>query len=187
MELLAWANRKSASIKADPWLVRSCYLSAVFCPRSIGLYTKVPSDEFGVLTGKRDYIFSLNRARELALDVAIAMMFAIQMGLNFARTFAHDLGLNELAKELDELSIPTTNEGRQEFSDTVQALMIKHRGIGHDWNLTEIQEECLANYLNATHLLEDCLELAFIPPNEKKIILNGLYLPPAQVGEGQSA
>jgi len=31
------------------------------------------------------------------------------------------------------------------------------------------------------------LELAFMPPEEKKVMLSSLYLPPAQAGKGQDA
>jgi hypothetical protein len=95
-----------------------------------------------------------------------------------------------LTEHLDTLSIPTSTSAyaeRRVFADELQALIIKHRDVGHEWNLTELQEERLTNYLNATRLLQDCLELAFMPPDEKKAMLNSLYLPPAQAGEGQNA
>jgi hypothetical protein len=36
----------------------------------------------------------------------------------------------------------------------------------------------LADYFNAARLLRDCLELAYMSPDEKNEILNSLYLPP---------
>ena len=93
-------------------------------------------------------------------------------------------------KELAALSLPTDEAAAaewQEFADKLRILMIKHRDIGHEWNLTGTQEVRLADYLNATRLLQDCLDLAFMPPEEKKAMLNSLYLPPAQAGEGQEA
>lgn len=71
--------------------------------------------------------------------------------------------------------------------DKLRTLMIKPRDIGHEWDLTDTQEAQLGDYLNATSLLRDCLDLAFMPPDEKKEIQNSLYLPPAQVEDGQNA
>jgi hypothetical protein len=98
------------------------------------------------------------------------------------------LGLNEFAKELSSLSIPSGNASASEwweFAGILRALMTKNRDIGHEWDLTGIREAKLANYLNATRLLQDCLELAFMPPDEKTGMLNSLYLPPAPAGKGR--
>ncbi|MDQ3256958.1 MAG: hypothetical protein M3R15_24215, partial [Acidobacteriota bacterium] len=118
-----------------------------------------------------------------ALALALARDRARARDRDLALDLARELGLNELVKELDALSLPTdkvTAAEWQEFANKLRTLMIKHRDIGHEWNLTEIQEERLADYLNATYLLRDCLELAFMPPDEKRATLNSLYLPPAE-------
>jgi hypothetical protein len=100
---------------------------------------------------------------------------------------AKDFGLIELAQELAALPCPSDNASDAEWqviAEKLRALMMRHRDIRHEWNLTEMQEARLADYVNATRLLEDCLELAFMPPEEKEAMLNSLYLPPAQ-GEGR--
>ena len=165
-ELLAWADKRSASIQADPWLVRPYYL-----------YIE---------------LFYPSRILDLALALAPAPARARALALDLARALARarELGLNKFVKELAALSLPTDEAAAaewQEFADKLRILMIKHRDIGHEWNLTGTQEVRLADYLNATRLLQDCLDLAFMPPEEKKAMLNSLYLPPAQAGEGQEA
>jgi predicted NACHT family NTPase len=187
---LTWANKKSMSIKAEPWLVRPYYLFMTFY---------FPSENI-------DLDLALEHAHELAqahnlhsdpileLDLILALEVARDTNStpkrNRARELARALGLKELAKELAALSIPTRNSSITErlgFKDKMRALAIKHRSIGHGWILTETQEARFAAYLNANGLLRDCLELATMPPDEKTAMLNSLYLPPARAGEGQDA
>src|ERR1041384_75140 len=182
--LLAWADKKSIAIQADSWLIRTSYLSVIitYLSRNFNLLT-----QHGV---------NIGLALDLNLDWNLALDFALALGHHYAQahgraiTLASNLELNELANELAALSHPTGKDASaewQEFANKLQALMIKHRDIGHEWNLTEIQEERLIDYLNANVLLQDCLELAFMPPEEKQAMLNSLYLPPAQAVEGSEA
>ena len=103
---------------------------------------------------------------------------------------AHDLGLTELERALSKLSLPQKNATDAEgwtFKERLRALTIHYRDIGHDWSLSISGEQRrFGNYINATSLLQDCLELAFMPPDQKKAMLNSLYLPPAQADEGQN-
>jgi predicted NACHT family NTPase len=199
--ILIWANEKSTSFLAEPWLMRSFYLfiELYYSSRSVALIRALDR------TPDLDIDFYFNRDRnhgiEYAftrdLDRALALVhgrvhdhtLSLDPYLDRARARALHLGLNGFAEELAVLSLPVneaTAAERQEFANKLRALMIKHRDIGHEWDLTETQEARLADYLNATRLLRDCLELAVISPDEKKAILNSLYLPPAQVGEGQN-
>jgi predicted NACHT family NTPase len=190
--LLAWADKKSTLLQADPWLVRPFYLF-------IAVYYQGRSHARALL-GDLDLNFDHNYAldRALASDLSIASELArkrvnpsdIMGDLAYVSNLAHDLGLHEFAQELAALSLPAFEAPAAEWqviADKLRALMIKHRDIGHDWNLTDTQEARLADYLNATRLLKDCLELAVISPDEKTAMLNGLYLPPAQASEEQDA
>jgi hypothetical protein len=185
-ELLAWATKKSPSLLAEPWYIRAYHL-----------YVEVSH-----LQPNGTVLFALfyNLAREgkvtVYLDLALADDLSLALnraaGLNqvseneisfrYALECAYELGLEELAKELSTLPIPTDDSvaGWQKLADKLRELMIKHRDIGHDWKLTERQKERLADYINATRLLRDCLELAYMSPDEKNEILNSLYLPPSQ-------
>jgi hypothetical protein len=197
--LLTWADNKSALTRVEPWLVRLCYLSIRLHYPIQGLNYFRPVD----LTHARA------RAVDIDLDLTLAHTLILTVNFNFrladicsnfvrvrslARVLAgyraHDLGLKELAKELAALSIPTANftiAEWKEFADKLKDLMIKHRDIGHDLNLGKKQKVRLANYFKANRLLQDCLELAVISPEEKKAMLDSLYLPPVLAGEGQKA
>ena len=48
-----------------------------------------------------------------------------------------------------------------------------------------VEQFRLGKYLIATSMLQDCLELAFMPPDEKKAMLESLYLPLDQADEGR--
>jgi hypothetical protein len=193
--LLEWVNEKSVSINADSWLARPSY---IYIALHNSLLTNMD------LVGTIYFTFGLELDFDidstLALDHILVttlaqfsshdISFYIDPHFDRASTIAHDLKLNPLAKYLDAISLPSikapTTE-RQQFAAKFQSFLRKHRDIGHKWNLTEIQEARLAAYINATRLLQDCLELAFMPPDKKKAMLNSLYLPPAQAGEGQNA
>lgn len=207
--LLAWADKRSASIKASPWLVRLRYLfielfyrngghsitiakSGVFNPfLDLDLALAHAHASIKASSSTFDQVIDISRGLNNALALAhpLAIIFYINLNstLTHARTLtqsldlARSLELNELAKELAAISLSTdeaTAAEYQEFADRLRTLMIKHRDIGHKWGLKETQEARLANYINATRLLQDCLELAFMPPDEKKAMLNSLYLPP---------
>jgi predicted NACHT family NTPase len=202
--LLIWADKKTHSIQADAWLVRPYHLRIdLFYPsRSYRLTLALDLDHALDLALDLDRARDPDRALDLALYLALALARPHDLNLTLdrdrvharalarARAHARELGLNDFANELNMLSIPTneTNAAEwQKFTDRLRALMIKYRDIGREWNLTETQEERLADYLKANVLLKDCLELAFMSPDEKEAMLNSLYLPPAQGEERQNA
>lgn len=179
---LAWVDKKSNAIQGDSWIARLHYLSFVvpimgtLFPHhdhlgddynlsldSIIRFTHTPHDDH-------------NLARDLKRDLAQACHYAIA------------LGLKAFAKELTALSIQnstTSAANWQNFRGELRALMIKHREVGNNWSLTSEQEGILDNFIEATCLLRDCLDLATMPPEEKRAMLESLYLPPAQAGDGE--
>lgn len=192
--LLAWADKRSDSIKADSSLVQP-----------YDLYVK-----------RYRPFYSVDLGCALARFAAIDLACALDAALNLAKSRATDhtyitdreshwqmlctidrlgdraseLGFNQCCSELSTLSLPrdgSLSVEWQEFAGKLQSLMMNHKKIGHKWDLTKAQEARLANYLNATYLLRNCLELAFMPPDEKKAMLNSLYLPPARAGDEQNA
>jgi hypothetical protein len=198
--VLTWADKKSASTEARRWLVRPYYLY-------IDLYYSSQSHKLDLALVHNldlDRAQDLDRALAHNLGCALALVrghtidraHTLARDLDLAHGLALDMGLKEFAKELATLSLHTSEIASprwrefpewQDFADKLQGLLIKHRDIGHKWDLTELQESRLANYLNIISLLRDCLELATMSPDEKKAMLNSLYLPPAQADEGQSA
>lgn len=202
--LLAWADRKSASIQADPWLVRARYFYIELHYPDASLSGAIKRALYRADDRSSNYPLALDRALDVdrTLDTVLTIIdgrvrYAIaidrtpdlEQAYDRARYHAHSLGLKELAEELCALSVPTAQAAgpeRREFVNKWRDLMVKHRDIGYDWNLTAAQEARFADYLDAIHLLRDCLELSVMPPDEKKALLDSLYLPPAQAGEGQN-
>jgi hypothetical protein len=190
--LLAWADKKSVSIQADSWLSRASYLF-------IGYYYESRSSALDRILERvfernldRDLDFNLERNLDLGLTTTYFHANSLHRYHDLASelNYVRNLGLNELINALSALPTPSdkdTDPEWQEFADILRTLMIKHRDIGHKWNLTVSQEKKFADYLNATVLLQDCLELATMPPDEKLAMLNSLYLPPAQAEAGQNA
>jgi predicted NACHT family NTPase len=213
--LLTWANKKSTSVKADPWLARLDYLSIEFYYKRISYKLKLALDvlrsdrlidlDLSLAHAHADAlacIRALDRARSFSKSIshshvhtsnrnlASALATAVLQAYHHAVGLARKLGLSEIARELAAFSLPTAISFTAEwqvFADKLLALMIRHRDIGHRWNLTETQVTRLADYINATGLLQDCLALATMPPGEKMAMLNSLYMPLAQAGEGQGA
>lgn len=186
---LSWVEKKSASIsamiQAEPWLVRLNYLSFVI-PIHADNFSNY--DLLSSVNLDRDSNLSLDSVVSLAYDPGSHDLNDPKLNLDNARTCARKLGLKKLAQELDGLAIPAdlaTNEEHNEFANKLLALMIKHRDVGHKWNLTEIQEAQLNNFISATSLLRECLELAFMLPNEKRDMLESLYLPPVRTDKGK--
>ncbi len=184
--LLTWVDKKSSSIQADSWLVRQCYLF-------LSLYISDDHDRVRVL----DHALDHNPYYLLDLDVAYALQLVryrryppLTSSIRYAYSRAKKLGLSEFETELAKLHPPKNRADVTRwhiFADKMRTLMVKHRDIGHEWGLTKNEEARLAGYINATQILRDCFALATMPPDEKKAMLNSLYLPPAQAGEGQNA
>ncbi|HWT02344.1 MAG TPA: NACHT domain-containing protein [Pyrinomonadaceae bacterium] len=181
IDLLSWVDKKAASVKDDGWLRRQSYLC-------IGVYYEVRSE-------KLDWACEGALASGIASDLAFDLDYQLVQtrynagllilnteALSRARTLIRVMGMKGFEEELDALQTPM----EEEFADALRALMIKHRDIGHEWILTETQEARLADYINATLLLQDCLELATMPSDEKKAIFNSLYLPPARAEDRQN-
>ncbi len=59
--------------------------------------------------------------------------------------------------------------------------MIEHRDIGHDWNFTEEQVQCLERYSYGAELLVQCLNLAVV--TDRVAIEDRLLLPPGGMTE----
>lgn len=197
--VLLWADKKSTSIQANPWLMRQFYLLIdLYYPSLDRARDRARARERALSRARVlalafipyfDPVSNLDRERDRALARDHNHDNALARDRDHALALASDLGLSEFANELATLSLPNQEASAAEwevFADKLRALMREHGDIGHDWNLTDTQAERLSDYLNATRLLQDCLELATMPPDEKKAILNSLYLPLERVEEGQS-
>jgi predicted NACHT family NTPase len=196
--LLNWADKKSAPLQSKGWLVRPSYLFITFYYGSqsddltLALARALALDSPLELALARardlDSALELSIARKRELNLANARDLSIDINRALARANAYEVELNDLIIKLASLSnknVPA--EELQQFADNLRAFLVRRKDTRHERSLTEVQEERLISFLNATRLLQDCLELATMPPEDKKAMLNSLYLPPAQVEDGQNA
>ncbi len=124
-----------------------------------------------------------------------------EFALGFAFALAHDLFLNpELYSALQALkdNLPDSTEpieNRQEWwqvngkawGERLRLLMIEHRYIGHDWQLSEQQNELLQQYYDANKLLAECLNSSGcqVSPQMREEIEETLLLPIAEIENWQ--
>ncbi|NUM47473.1 MAG: NACHT domain-containing protein [Anaerolineales bacterium] len=77
------------------------------------------------------------------------------------------------AIELEKTPLPAQEsnpEAWAQFDQAFRALALKHRDMGHEWELNKEQTTRVDQYLKATHLLLDCLEVATV--NDRQGILD---------------
>lgn len=89
--------------------------------------------------------------------------------------------LTDLKKELSLLSLPKHHDGVagwNNYAAYLRELIVAYNESATSWRLTDEEESVLEAYLDSADLLQDCLELAFMPPDEKTAMLASLYLPP---------
>ncbi|MEK7328359.1 MAG: hypothetical protein AAB217_24200 [Chloroflexota bacterium] len=94
---------------------------------------------------------------------------------------SEEMNLADLNKALRGLRVPKDSAPEaqwQYIAKELQAVMIRHRNIGYDWNLTNAQRERLDQYNTATILLAECLQLAAV--SNRKAIEESLLLPPGE-------
>ncbi|HJQ30621.1 MAG TPA: NACHT domain-containing protein [Pyrinomonadaceae bacterium] len=204
-ELLVWVCSRSNSISPGVWRLRPYYLyvHVYYHSQSPALDAALGRTLARALACSRDDAF----ARALERDIAHSHEQARRRALNYARggfksstgtsgrmrarggvgAFDHardrELALGELQRELAALTTPGEGAAAtewQDYADKLRLLITGHSEAGAEWILSEEQEALLETYLNTTSLLQDCLELAFMPPDEKQEILKSLYLPPAE-------
>jgi len=134
----------------------------------------------------------LDRALALDLDrdLAHARCYdrdnnpAVARAFANARARAKELGLVSLHQALAGLTYPARNASEKDgkvFVTQLQRIMIEYRDIGHDWDLTEEQKETLERYYKATHLLVECLDVAYV--TDRSAIEERLLLPPDERSE----
>jgi hypothetical protein len=199
-ELLEWTCKKSASIQAEPWLVRPNYLlTECYYSQTSELNTAFDPFLDSNFTRTLDILdFDLDLTLHLPVDFIMAReaepddlgpipnnWHLFNKAIDQIRNRADRLGLDRFARELAALSVPAHSDPDDdwvEFDVNLRGLITEHRHIGYDWDLTPKQEFALADFLNATRLLQDCLGLAFMPPDEKNAMLRSLFLPPLKEG-----
>ncbi|HYN85547.1 MAG TPA: hypothetical protein VER32_09850, partial [Pyrinomonadaceae bacterium] len=198
--LLAWADKKASSVKTDVWYVRASYLT-----KELYWQSRDPIAIAGIWF---DYLTPTDPSASYDLTIDDAFLSALRFAVGYAnpgargralsdhlahrlataRNCALDKGLYELAGELAALAVPPVDATFAEWKDFIDkliGLMAKHRDIAHRRGLTEEQELTLVNYFYATRLLMECLDLATMPPEEKRSVMESLFAPPGRAGGEQ--
>ncbi len=179
IELLKWVNQKAdaVQIKCKSAAVRTIYIHNTHVLSFVRAYAFFLGINMGLFIsidfGSRDFSLTFNRAsgNELAVDLDSILDFILFHArsyssfptINRAKKLSQDMGLIELHKALAALAVPVEGAGieeRKRFVKELQKIMIEHRNIGHDWNFTKEEVNNLKNYLGATKLLVDCLNVA---------------------------
>jgi hypothetical protein len=146
-----------------------------------------------------DFAFNLDFGRYRDFKIDFNLTFALQFALIFSQIEAKDLsktqkqipkfidsftevvnlfqeeGLPKLHRALINLTVPNKNDSPtawQAFADKLREVMQRHRNIGHEWNFTKEQLDCLKRYFEANQLLVKCLDLAVV--SDRAGIKNGL-------------
>jgi predicted NACHT family NTPase len=142
----------------------------------------------------RDLARDLDRALDLAraLDLDLAFIFAwrfarleyregIRQLLPRLAQASAQTGQTEFAQALNNLPLPAEQANTlvwEAYAFKLQALLIRYRNIGHEWNFTDEQEQRLDQYEQGTLFLVECLNLAAV--SDRKAIENRLLLPPEE-------
>jgi predicted NACHT family NTPase len=171
---LVWLTQKSTEIKKieQPVAVRFFYYS-IGHGRAVAVAGTVDRARDRARARDRDrdrdlvLVLALDRARALALALDRDLVRALARDLIRAldlddRELEHKLQqlqqqLPYADRDLDQLQKWWSQWG-EDWAAQLQAVMIEHRNIGHDWNFTDAQEELLEQYYVANQLLADCLK-----------------------------
>lgn len=166
-QFLIWVREKAASVSAPykPAAIRAYYLAL-----ALALVLALALDLDRTLDLDRDLTFDRDRDRDLDLDLNLAR--ALDRTLDRALDCALAIGTPNLSQKLQALK-ETLQEGiSQDFQQwwqihgttwtaQLQAAMIRHRNIGHDWQFSEAQKQLLQRYYDANKLLVDCLKISY--------------------------
>jgi predicted NACHT family NTPase len=137
-------------------------------------------DSAGALSPDLDLDHACDRALTLALGRAEGREPARAHVLALARDLARDCDRG-LCQVLDNLRTPTTDDSTEEwqgFADELKEMLVKYRDIGHDWDFSAQQGQCLAEYFQANRLLVECLKVAYV--SDRGAIEDSLLLPPGE-------
>jgi len=189
-DFLCWADQKASTIEAERPVLRGFYLYVELClrfPNRSGFILMPNSRVIELVRAVSenpklfpqlyvDYTLSLclNRARALDRTRSARRLIDLQGVAQMVR----EMGLSNLAYELAEINLPAVDDRDSEwkqFSTALAAIVRKYRDIGSEWPLTSADEQRLGVYLKTNRLFEECLDLAYMPADEKRNIRDTVY------------
>ena len=182
-EFLSCINRKCNSLQTpyNPAAVRAFYFT-LFLDRDLGLAVALDRNLARDLTPELGLDLELARAFSLVQSLVqkpdIQQILALSFALNLEKLLERELELgsqqtlsssnfNKSFQQLKE-QLPDLGNGRnyvlqwwktqgQIWGSQFRSILIEHRQIGYDWQLTPVQLDKLKQYYKANQLLVDCL------------------------------
>jgi len=197
---LIWLSQKGCAVDTPyQWVaVRAFYLDLalardlILVSGTLGLARALDP----TLTLARDFArdFALDRALDRTLALALDPALEPKLVIDGVLERAHDHALTqlpELERSLQQLKeqLPDPNKNREKFkqwwiasgqawAETLRAVTIKYRHMGHEWQFNNQQREALRQYYDANQLLVDCLNShCYVTRTVRDKILNTLLLP----------
>jgi predicted NACHT family NTPase len=142
-----------------------------------------------------DLMLTLSQSNGLSKDSLLVRALRSSMNLAAKLDFKLYSLLNNLESQLPdfELEIPQKNSNRENYqgwwiengerwTKELVNIIIEHRNIGHDWQLSEKQKEILLQYDNSNGLILNCLNSFCLVSNDlRKEIENTLLRPIAEI------
>ncbi|MEM6433374.1 MAG: NACHT domain-containing NTPase [Cyanobacteria bacterium P01_D01_bin.115] len=191
--LLVWVTHKTASVETTYKLasVRVFYLSlSRTLSRALSLDLTFDRDRDFDLTFDRD----LARALDFDLALDLALDFALDRALDRDRAVQSAKDDPELRLKLDALKAQLPDyqnrdvfvqwwiEQGKDWIEQLRQVIVEHRNIGHDWQLTETQKVTLQQYYDANKLLVDCLNSdCYVTKATRQYIEDTLLLPMSEI------
>jgi hypothetical protein len=111
----------------------------------------------------------MSSPEEWEVGDAISTFFHPKESLNVALDLARRLNIETLVNALEELKIPEVWPGCKDwcdFHDKLKALIVQERDFAHGWEFSTEQRRSLDSYITATHLLVECLDVAYVTDRE---------------------
>ncbi len=144
----------------------------------IKLNTRDLNTEYTLFQERNIAVYAtLNVSFNLALALALARARALY---NKAINLSKQIGLSELTRDLQSISLPNKKAKSEEwklYADSLWEIFKKHRPV-EDYEFTKEEADNLSTYLEANKLLLDCLKNARV--NDREAIKDRLLRP---VGE----
>ncbi|MDX2254871.1 MAG: NACHT domain-containing protein [Pseudanabaenaceae cyanobacterium bins.39] len=189
-KILQWAQQKAEVSKVTSNLqsVRAFYITlvqAITQSTPINLANLIAR----ILVLDLDLCQNHNLNIDLALDLAQGIEnqtsedLDLDLDLNLALEYANEASNQELAQAIQKLiqicpDNSDSNNAWTQWTNKLREESIKHRDIGHRWDLTNEQLKVLRQYCEANKLLIECLESdSYITQEVREKIQKQLLLP----------
>ena len=132
-------------------------------------------------------ILALDRDHDRALNLDRALILALDPELKRKLQEVKDQ-LPDVSRDNRENFKRWWQENGQAWTEQLRAVIIQHRNIGHDWQLSNEQRQLLWQYYNANKLLVDCLNSdCYVGRDVRQEIEDTLLLPMIEIARDRTS